>query len=187
MPKVFKIRSVDSEEGFLSAEEKYKQHLEQYDKSNNSDLWDFFANDVFHDGEMEDFRFSDDFHELSFRIACPNYQIKEKGKWKYVAPVWFKCSFSDVYYFNLAVERVNRMNDPLSLKERNVIYLYSEINTLFDEIKKAEKEYKEEFRSLIIQTNPSERYISMVFTNLSVLPEEPLAYQLAKESYRIQI
>jgi hypothetical protein len=146
---LFKIR-VDSENPkYEKQEEVYRKHLQKIDRRNNPDLLTYFGNDLFHDGNIENFEVSDDFKTLSLRILCPNIRkIKSDDDWHYVN-AWFKVTFRDVVYFTLESRRIDKYNNPLAQNERGVKFMASEINTLRAEIKDFEKTYKQKFNSLI--------------------------------------
>lgn len=178
----FKIRVDSDNPKYEKQEEIYRDYLKKIDQHNNPDLLTYFGNDFFADGNIENLTVSDDFKTLSFRILCPNIRkITSDDDWHYVN-AWFKVTFRDVVYFTFESYRIDKCNNPLSPNECSVKFMASEINTLRTEIKNFEKIYKQKFNSLIIDTLPTFRSISIISGETSVEAEEPLAFsQLLKE------
>lgn len=122
------------------------------------------------------------------RISCPNIEkVDKNGAITYMEPIWFICRFEGVANFEMDTFMLDKSNNPLSQKERTALFLESEINTLTDTIDKYGKTYKDEFLSIIIKTLPVQRNISIIFRNLKVDAEEPLAFQLLKQNKTIKI
>ncbi len=185
----FKIR-VDSENPkYKKQEEIYRNSLQKYDRRNNPDLLTYFGNDFFHDGNIENFTVTDDFRSLSFRILCPNIRKLTSNYDGHYLNVWFKVAFQDVVSFTLESYRVDKYNNPLSLNERSVLFMASEINSLRAKINSFERIYKQKFNSLIIDTLPIFRTFSIIFGGISVEAEEPLAFSqiLNEDDYDVPI
>ena len=183
------MRSNDSDD--VSYQKKYNQYLQfldKFDQKDQRDLWAFFVKEFFHDGTIDKVSFSNDMQTLSLRISCPNIERKTKdGHNSYIPPVWFVCEFSGVARFQMEAFKVDEFNDPFAQKERSVVFLESEINTLTDEISNSISKYGDNCYSIIIKTLPIERNLSLIFLNLIVRAEEPLAFQLLVDDPSIKM
>lgn len=126
---------------------------------------------------MWDHRINNSFKDITFRIMGPNLQMPSgNGEYAYVN-AWFKCRLHNVAWFNVYTYKHDKLNNPLDDKIEDVTYLDSEINTLDEEIAHCRKSYKKTFQSLLINTGG--RYIGLVFESMCVIPEEPLAFEIA--------
>ncbi len=185
----FKIRANSEGPSFEKQEKIYRNFIRRIERRDNPDLLTYFGNDFFHDGNIENFRISDDFKTISFRILCPNIRKhKDRDDWDYVN-AWFKVTFQDVAAFKFESYRIDKLNNPLSRSECCVQFMGSEINSLKKEIQYFEKVYKQKFKSLIIDTLPTYRTLEIVFSEISVEAEESLAFSqlLANENYDIPL
>jgi hypothetical protein len=178
----FRIRSNNDDKDIMLKNEKYLNYLKKFNMNQNKDLWSFFGTDFFHDGQIQNFQFSTDMRNLSFKIACPN--IKHNNV--YIEPIWFTCLFEGVVSFQMEVLKVDDYNNPLAENE-DVLFLESEINTLTEEMEKYNNLYKDEFFSIIIKTLPIQRDFSIIFRALTVTPIEPLAFEIIKQDKKYEI
>lgn len=179
-PLAFKIKNYEgSDEEYEKSYKEYISFLKKQHKRIDPALLCFFGNEFFHDGIIEDFRVSNSFKDISFRIMGPNLQLPTgNGEYGY-ANAWFKCILHKVAWFNVYTYKYDKLNNPLDdTIDQQVTFLYSEINTLDEEIAHCRKSYKKTFQSLLINTL-SCRYIGFVFEHMSVEPEEPLAFEIA--------
>jgi hypothetical protein len=179
----FKIRSNESDDP--EAMNKYEHYFTFLKESSVNKHWDlhaFFVKDFFHDGSIRKFKLSADMQNIKFEIACPNIKNNENGNWGYIDPVWFACRFGGVAHFQLETQKIDQYNDPLSISEKGVLYLESEIETLTDEIRKYSNLYNVSFHSIIIKTLPMQRYFSLVFRTLKVEPADPVAFEAMKQN-----
>jgi len=165
----------------ISEFEDYFNYLNKFNKNENKDLWTFFEKDFFHDGQIKELQFSNNLQNLSFKVSCPNIKRNNGNSSAYIKPIWFTCRFEGVVIFQLEVQKLDDINDPLSENETKVLFLESEINTMKDELEKYKSLYDNDFISLIIKTLPVERNFSLVFQSLKVEPDEPLAFELIKQ------
>ncbi|HEY6873935.1 MAG TPA: hypothetical protein VI298_14515 [Geobacteraceae bacterium] len=168
---IYKIRSsvTDHDPGKDAA---YRTHLRKYDKKNDTALWRYFYWDFFHDGVIENIKFSPDLSEASFEIWCPNIKryVTEQD-YEYVNAK-FICTFQSLKWFVLESDE-----DESATSGGKAYFLSSEINTLDDQMKKysvPEDEY--EMSSLIIELDSG--YMSLVFWSMRVEAVEPLAFSL---------
>lgn len=86
----------------------------------------------------------------------------------------------------MAAERLDRLNDPLGRQPgapgEPIQFDVSEINTLEDEIARARELWRRPSYSLLIDTFPGRRVIGVVFQQVIVQPEEPVAWELMLQS-----
>jgi hypothetical protein len=169
---------------------KYSRYLKNIKKGHSklpSALVEYFAVDFFHDGKIEKLRFSDDMKTFSFRVSGENIKrFRNDGEFDYVDSVWFNCTFYNVVQFFIQAKKMDKLNDPISVKEKVVIFLQSEINTLDKQIKFAETKWRMKFNSLIIKTLPVERDFSIVFSSIKVEAENKSLFAKLKKSKEIR-
>ncbi len=175
-PLSFKYKLLDgTEEEYKESSKKYHVFLKKISNKLDTDLIDFFGFDFFHDGKIEDINITDAFKEISFRIFSPNLKLfDEDGDFIYVN-AYFKCHLYNVPWFNSETV-IERKNDS------EITYLYSEINTLKEEIAYCRKYDRRPYQSLLIKT--TQGFLGFVFENIWVEPEEPLAFELLLKDKR---
>jgi len=156
----------------------YWDFVDSFDHSQNPDLYEFFGWDFFHDGQIEEPRFSSDFKTISFRVMSPSIPHRAGGN----TYAWFRCEFEGVVWFHLATERIDELDDPMAKGNRRIEFNVSEINTLTEQIEFYQRLYGRPYYSLAIETFPAHRVIGFVFERVNVLAEEPLAFALIRRS-----
>jgi hypothetical protein len=123
----FRIRNPDGNEAdFERCEDAYRQHLKRFKKSSNTDLWQFFGWDFFHDGSMESIHIRGDLQTVVIRVNCPNIKrLKADGDYEYIN-VMFECTFHTVSTVTVQYETPEHECD---VKKSDTIFLDAEINT----------------------------------------------------------
>jgi hypothetical protein len=168
------------------AELAYLRYLKGSKQKSPPDLIRYFAFDFFHDGEIVDIAFSPDLRTLEWRIQTTWLQPKDATRrtTRGYSWTWFKCVFEDVVWFGSTAERVDRLNDPLTRRHATTTLGSSEIDTLDGDLERLRHNHRfylrsreATFHSLLIDLHPSQGRLGIIFRNLSVLPEEPLAWE----------
>ena len=176
----------EDQQARLRAELAYLRHLRGAKLESSDDLLRYFAFDFFHDGEIAEITFSPDLRTLEWRIQTTWLQPKDtrRRKARGYSWGWFRCSFEDVVWFASGAERVDRLNDPLARRGSRTTLLSSEIETLDNELTFFRHNFRSYLRaraatlhSLLIDLEPSQGRLAIIFRHLSVLPEEPLAWE----------
>ena len=176
----FRIRDSHFTYNEKEAERRHRAYMAHLKKAKNKHhvLWKYFGLDFFHDGYIQDLKFSNELKNLTFRIDCPNilkFDFK-KRKYKNQSGVWVRCEFSEVAYFEMETPRTKR-GGPLFEKVNQQEYLYSEIDSLKEKIRFFERNYGKKFHSLMISLCPFKRYMSIIFHDVKVVPENPKFFQ----------
>lgn len=186
----FKIKAIDADDpNFDKKEKKYYGHFKKFNMNNNSDLWKFFGYDFFHDGIINKISFEKGLNKVLFDIYSPNIKyFRTQDEFEFIN-VDFCCTFNDVPYFN--IETPSRPNDNSVdyFVFEEITFLSSEINSLEDLISAYSKAYDENFYSLIIELlgDSNKFYLKMVFSNLTVIPKEPLAFNLMLDNKKYEM
>jgi len=163
-PLSFKYKSVDQKNTL-----DYYTYLKTICNKLDTDLIDYFGFDFFHDGKIEDINIINVFKEVAFKIYSPNLKLfDEDGDFSYVYAN-FKLHFYNVPWFSSEIH-IDRKQDS------EITYLYSEINTLKEQIAFCRKDDRRPYKSLLMQTTHG--FIGLVFERIWVEPEEPLALEL---------
>ena len=157
------------------------------------DLLTCFAFDFFHDGTIDQLKFSTDLRTISWRVPVtwirPPEQRREQGL------LWsnFRCSFEDVVWFHVECDRQDGI-DPLQDMRMPVEFRSSEIDTLETELKFYRGNFRSYLRkneatlhSLLIELAPGPGRLGLIFRRVSVIPEEPLAWEQLVASGQYQI
>ena len=184
----FKIRQTDLEdERYEAAEVLYKKHLDSLSDTLPKDLLRYFGTDFFHDGVIESIDFDSSMKNLTMIIEATN--IRNKTTNSYINGVKFKIYFKNVCCFDVKAKRLNKLNNPLDENDlsHHVDFYMSEVGTLMNEIAGFSKNFKRKMQSLIIQTSPFDRSISLIFEDVLVAPLEPLAFELIESSQNYNI
>lgn len=178
----FRIRkpNPESDQDVQAYEQAYLIHLKGFGEQFHSNLWKYFATDFFQGGVIRSLSFAPGMKSLVMQIECPNIKRLMGNVCENVS-LDFLCEFRGVISFNLYNENPSSVNTALAEAS---IYRRGEINTaipgaLFDK----------KTCSLVIETFEADRriWIEMVFTNLNVTPEEPVAYAILETDPRFSI
>jgi len=177
----YKIRVNDDAENYDEQIQKYKEHLAQFNKRKNTDLWKYFYWDFFHDGDIEDIHFTRGSRQIAFHMSCPNIKRLNENSYEYIN-VEFKCEFRNVIHFHLDAKDADDFDDT-DVFEFNS----SEINTLSDMLDKDDDEY--DYYSIIMKlyTPGGTAYLEMVFEGLYVEAIENTAYEIMLGSDKFDV
>jgi hypothetical protein len=183
----------DEESTRAKVELAYLRHLQAQDFSDNRDLLTYFGLDFFHDGQIDQVKFSTDLRTVSWRVPVtwisPPEHRREQGL------LWanFRCCFEDVVWFQAECERLDGA-DPLRDMRIPAEFRSSEIDTLANELKFYRRnlrgylrEHESRLHSLLIELAPGLGHLGLVFRRVSVTPEEPLAWEQLVASGQYQI
>jgi len=151
-----------------AAAAKYASFLRQNRDRIPLTLFRFFATDFFHDGQIETIDHTPGFHEVCFRIWCPNIQLKEASTTRFVNAL-FEVRFREVSRFVVDPEPEPAATAPLS-------FLGGEIETLVTDTQSLPHGQTAAKHSLIVETDSC--WISFIFGAVEVEPVEPLAFEL---------
>ncbi len=172
-----------SEREWQKGDVRYRRFLARQ-RGQRDELFTYFANDFFHDGPIEQIQISPERQEVSFRIQATWIVPKDTEEQRQVGTVaaWFRCVFYDVVWCSLGTVPFARCN-PFRSGDGEDEYLYSEINTLTDHLRRYRQAYRRhlreterDFRSLTIVLGREGRMFALVFTRLAVIAEEPIAW-----------
>jgi len=178
----FRIRNLDLEAGqaFQACEEAYQKHLESFEEHSHSNLWKYFATDFFHHGAIRSICFSPCLKSLVMQIECPNIKRTMKDHFDYIS-MDFICEFRGVRTFTLQNENPDLVD---TIYADSSQFVGSEINTAIPQ-----KINPEKIHSLTIEALEGNRriWIDLLFSNMSVSPEEPTAYSILESDSRFHI
>ncbi|MDP4267997.1 MAG: hypothetical protein Q8880_11250 [Bacteroidota bacterium] len=179
----------DNDREAMAKHQTYMNFLENFNQDFEKDLFMYFGKWFFHDGKIENMYFSEDMKNLTMRISCPNIERVTGKPHCYAGAIWFTCTFEGIVNYQFDVRKIDEYNEPLYSMGTRVLFDQCEINTLTESIEKYSKMYDETFNSIIVKTIPGQRDFSMVFQNVSVTPDEPLAFELMKrdDSFKIPL
>lgn len=148
----------------------YRAMLEVTDFQAAPDLNEYFSEDFFHDGRMSDFALADDLRIFQFRAVADLPVLREAESRDLVGhSAWasFLCTFYGVSQLRICDVR----------PARECRFDCAEINSL-DLV--AHASGGESAFSLIVDTSCSS--IEVVFSRISVVADEPVGFQLLRQS-----
>lgn len=155
----------------------YLQHLIKYPKYNNPDLWTFFHNDFFADGCIEAIRFENNLSTLVLELSCPNIVQKTGPDTLNYLNAGFTCKFHQISHFTLKSENPEF---GICTDISSAIFISSEINShpdlrfIVEEDDEIDCNY-----SLLIQGLVDDPFwLEIIFEEMEVTPNEPLAFAL---------
>jgi hypothetical protein len=183
--RLLRLDHNDASAAEIQAEQRrYLDFVDQQEFSPHDDLPKFFALDFFHDGPMEELRFSQQGRTFNMRIQARRID----GWW-----AWFRCEFRDVVWFSWTTERRDRANDPLADIRHDLEYRYAEVDTLEEQLafyrrnfESHLEEHGKRFHSLLIELAPT-GMMGLVFAQAVVWPEEPLAWELFRQRSEVSL
>jgi hypothetical protein len=182
----FRIRGscVDEDPNWEGKQKAYWEHLRQFNKRNNSDLWRYFYWDFFHDGWFDKISVSPGKREVSFDIWAPNIKrFLGDDKYEYLN-VQFLCTFRNVVYFSMEGDLDETLQ---STDIANAKFLASEISSRDDLVARhasTDKDWSDLY-SLIIELDKG--YLTLVFETVNVVPAEPVAFALILNSKEFEV
>jgi hypothetical protein len=148
---------------------KYFDYLRPKRAQIPKDLWRFFAEDFFHDGELDNLKLRPERRRIQFDLNCPN--VKRFGgphTFDFVN-VGFRVVIDDVWSIALRVDDEGETGT-------HIQFGAAEIETVDDEIQAASISRDDVYHSLILRTNCF--WLTAVFGHLDVSPLEPAATDL---------
>ena len=176
----FKIKPHNADEkDFKTKISKYNDHLRKIENVIPKPLIRYFGWDLFHDGHISQINLSNDLQKAIMTLTCPNIKFFIDNNNYEEITCTFTCTFRQVVHFNIISFKADEYNDSVFSDNADIVFMYSEINTLENIITKYNDLYKDEdiyFNSLIIDTMPSNRFIEIVFEGVDVEPVEELSF-----------
>jgi hypothetical protein len=188
----FKIRNLDTDDKsqYEKCERLYREHLDQFVKTSNSDLWKFFYWDFFHDGLIESITFQKDLSTVILRLDCPNIKrFKHDGSYEYL-DFSFECTFSEVLSFKIQPDKFKIFDYPVKNTKE---FCYSEINTapILKTLDCDSDEYSVPLHSLLIRLFDnnlnSYTWLEIVFNQVDVVADEPIAFALMESDQKYEL
>jgi hypothetical protein len=181
----FRILKIDTDDDNAEKSQKvYFEHLKQFKKSSNTDLWKFFYWDFFHDGKIQSITIGSDLKTVTMKVDAPNIKrLLPIGDFKYVN-AGFICTFCNVVHLEM---KNTSPEEEWSLNQaESATFLYAEINTspLLNELT------KDEFYSLLIEVlfvDNTVVWLDIVFSQVNVQAEEPLSFSLMESDPKFEI
>lgn len=176
----FRIRDVDNEDeaAVHAAEARYREHLDSFDHRSERDLWSFFYWDFFHDGWIDRIWFDDGIGTLKLHIWAPNTKrfTDVGGDFEFLN-IGFTCVFTHVVHVFFSRGGLNEWARPA----HSVGFRYAEINTspVLEQLA-SEDEEDYTFSSLLIELEDEGSWLEVVFCDVRVQPDEPVAFELMK-------
>ena len=177
----FRIRKEDDRAWWDDPESPYRRHLDRFPKTSDGVLWKYFYWDFFHDGCLRSVEMGPNLKTVVMRLNCPNIErVFSDGRREYLS-VDFTCTFENIVH--LQIER-----DPpiqgYDVQDTEAVFLAAEVNTSPQVGTWADRDEMDRLSSMIVQLLAHDDIIWMelVFSNLRVEPEEPVAFSLMEAS-----
>jgi hypothetical protein len=151
-------------------------------------LWQYFRGGFFHDGTVGAINVLRDWRRIELLVTCPNIKRWNDARTAYeFVNVDFRCRFEDVVHFRLQLDAdLDADSQDLWDMGHAPCFLSAELETLTEEIAVFEAQLKEEFHSIIIDTD-CPLGLLMVFGSLSVDPTESAAFAIMQADPRFEI
>lgn len=183
----FRIRNPDTRD-LTKHERAYCEHLRQFRKNCNTDLWKFFVWDFFHDGSIKSIEMCADLKTVIVRLDCPNVKrFKSNGDYEYI-DVGFTCTFEDVSIFTVRSETPESSWD---VRGNPAVFLDAEINSspALDGFDPQDDNDPESHASLLMRllAGDSAIWMELVFSQLNVIADEPTAFALMESDPRFEV
>ena len=178
------MRNIDTRDSskYEECQQAYFQHLDKFCKTSNTDLWKFFHYDFFHDGRIESLKIGSDLKTIDLTLNSPNIKrIFKDNDYEYVSAT-FTCTFQNVIKFTISDSAPKEWCD---VNDRSALFLYSEINT-----SPLLKKLGADFYSILIEMLADNTiWLEIVFSQVDVVPKEPLAFSLleADENFEVPL
>jgi len=178
----FRIRKDAEDAAWQQGEQAYHQHLEQFVKSSVEDLWKYFYWDFFHDGSVRSLEMGPDLKTVVMRLECSNIErIFSDGRREYLDVFFaFTCTFENVVCLHIDEDPPTSWYDT---QDSYAVFLAAEINTSPLLATHAANE-EDRLSSLLIElmAHDSLLWMEIVFSELQVEPDEPVAFSLMEAS-----
>ncbi len=163
----------------------YRQHLDQFSKTSDGDLWKYFYWDFFHDGCVESVVVGRNLKTVVMRLGCPNIKrLYANGQFEYVGAD-FTCTFRNIVHLRIEEDPPTQWYDT---QDSYAVFLAAEINT--SPLLATHAANEEDRRSsLLIEllAHDSVIWMEIVFSQLEVQPDEPVAFSLMEASPEFEV
>jgi len=143
-------------------------------------LWKYFYWDFFHDGCVESVVVGHDLKTVVMRLGCPNVErVRSDGQRQYLN-VDFTCTFVNVVHLRIHEDPPTSWYDA---QDSYAVFLAAEINTSPLLATHAADE-DDRLSSLLIELYAGDSclWMEIVFYQLRVEPDEPVAFSLMEAS-----
>jgi hypothetical protein len=183
----FRIRNPDGDD-YTERQKTYYRHLEQFEKSSNTNLWKFFGWDFFHDGHIESIQVQGDLRTVAIKLNCPNVkQFRSETDYEYIN-VGFGCTFRNVTSLTIQDEKLGHTG---GVYKYDAWFLEAEINTspLLDGLTPQDEDDPDARYSLLIRllADDSTVWLEMIFSQVDVVADEPTAFALMEADPRFHV
>jgi hypothetical protein len=146
------------------AEKAYQGHLRRIRRDIPRDLWLYFVDHYFHDGEMHVVRYDVRTRRLELVIDAPNIKKRKGDDFEYVT-VKYRCVFEGVDHFRASASYGSPRSD-----YRPWYYLAGEVETIPHNPADRQRP-RRSLHSLVIEADPG--WLEIVFRELTVRPVQP--------------
>jgi len=177
----FRIRKESDGAWWEDPEGAYRRHLDQFPKTSDRDLWKYFYWDFFHDGSIQSIDVGSDLKTVVMRLGCPNVErLRSDGQREYLN-VDFTCTIRNVIHLHIEEDPPTQWYDT---QEAYAVFHAAEINTSPRMEAFADSDEMDRFSSMIVElrAHDSVIWMELVFSSLSVEPDEPVAFSLMEAS-----
>lgn len=176
----FRIRKEYDNDQWAEGEKAYFKHLEQFSKESDGDLWKYFYRDFFHDGQVQSLDVGPDLKTVVMGLACPNVErLRSDGRREYLN-VDFTCTFQNVVHLRIEEDPPTSWYDA---QEAYAVFLAAEINTSpLLETHAGDEEDRSSSMLIELLAHDSVIWMEIVFYDLRVEPDEPVAFSLMEAS-----
>jgi hypothetical protein len=179
VPTRFRIRP-DPDEYERAAEygDRYAAYLDALQPGRAEmppDLWAYFAEDFFHDGDLTNLELRPEHRRVTFELVCPNVKRFDAPDVFSFVNVGYRVVMDDVWSVALHID------DDGEVGER-IEFQYGEIDAERHDIDAAGRSRDDRHHSLTFRANRF--WLSVIFAYLSVTPLEPVATELMRADKR---
>jgi hypothetical protein len=198
----FRIRSL-LKEGIddSETEAQYRDFVRESYRIKNRNLWAFFGGKFFDGGQIRTFQVNSANQSVTMQLGCPNilHYSRKNHDYEYVH-VWLDCVFMDVVFFLLdnqnailsdtheednteaAADQLKFDFETIENGGHNLVYARSEVDTLTKELYSLHNHFDQEFHSLLIQTQPDDRMVGIVFRDIRIEGQDADAFEFMCEN-----
>lgn len=183
------------------SETRYRNYVRSAYRIKDRNLWAFFGGKFFDGGHIQSFHVNSGNQSITMRIGCPNilHYSRKNHDYEYVH-IWLDCVFLDVVFFLLDNQNgilpaddgekldpgtEDQMKFDFETIENGgapLLFARSEVNTMTREIDSLQKHFDQDFHSLLIQTQPDDRMVCIVFRDIKVEGQDADAFDFMCEN-----